>query len=113
MGIKCKNVELGVLFHSSPRRAYYVEPPNRCVGVPGRVPPGASSSRNTNANAGLGTELVAGSTLPELVPLPVPFCLDSEAYCDRELGSPHPRFLPFMHFTQEWPRWVVLYLMSS
>ncbi|CAM9287350.1 unnamed protein product, partial [Laminaria digitata] len=26
-GVTCKNVELGVLFHSSPRRAYYADPP--------------------------------------------------------------------------------------
>lgn len=140
VGIKCKNVELGVLFHSSPARAYYAEPLPGCCRQGGRgnshscgrarsptprppssftwpaIPPhgapvvpmvdagrgsGRRSRRHMTAEAMVG---VGGGVGTIEVPLPVPFRLDSEPYADEKLGSPHPRFLPFMHVLKEFPR---------
>lgn len=172
VGIKCKNVELGVLFHSSPERAYFVRNTNSpdctcsfccCHYHPTRPPchlavgglivdpsqeglevrhdatatslpdgsalPFMAAAAATGATATMVTargesgkrrrrrrqqqqpqnaslSLTPSPLQPRPVPLPVPFCLDSEAYADHEGGSPHARFLPFMHTLEARPRWV-------
>ena len=145
-GVTCKNVELGVLFHSSAERAYYAEPPLGwdcsscccccccCLDFP-RSDLGWEATRHSSADApplpcsevmtATAAAAVAhvtptkedgegrrrwrqrrgdrgrgrgrGHALPRAVPLPVPFCLSSEDYADREGGSPYVRFPPFMH----------------
>lgn len=164
-GVEFKNVELGVLFHSSQDRAYHAPPPPGCscrscdlrrrrrcarrIGThsplappsppprpeAARLGPGSASPSNVlggqdgltdegaaalavaaatvRPSAGLAAgRNVQGSPpparlqrrgrlrrrpLPRAVPLPVPFCLDSEPYADPEGESPHARFAPFMH----------------
>lgn len=108
-GVNCKNFELGVLFHSTPTRAYYVEPVPGCgcgrgcgdsdpdlEARPPKVAPGAAVERT-------GDEL----RRRVYVPLPVPFRLESEPYSNPETGSPDLRFLPYMHLLKEFPRWLL------
>ena len=138
--VEFKNVELGVLFHSSPERAYHAPPPPDCAcrtcrrrrrrirraaRGPAARPPSTlplltplppetaregavdSFTDNVAGHLGLADErAAAGSNArgphpparrPRAVPLPVPFCLDSEPYADPEGESPHARFAPFMH----------------
>ena len=137
MGSTCKSVELGVLFHSSAKLAYYADPPvdracSLCcschcrVEVPRSSSPGPGPRRSVSVDAlplpcslatvapvpaAVGeatptTESGEGRrrrrrrrryAFPQAVPLPVPFCLNSEDYADRERGSPHVRFPPYMH----------------
>lgn len=112
-GVTCKNVELGVLFHSSRERAYYVEPPRDCRC---RCAPRGALGSARGAEAATAAREEAGvhrrRSAPRPVPLPVPFVLDSEAYSDRENGSPHARFPPFMHTLSDWPRWVKRFSLS-
>lgn len=110
-GVNCKNVELGVLFHSTPTRAYYVEPVPGCGCGRGcrrsdpdleartsRVAPGAAVDRTGEKGDAPRRRVY--------VPLPVPFRLESEPYSNPETGSPDLRFLPYMHLLKEFPRWL-------
>ena len=115
LGVHCKNVELGVLFHSTPRRAYYVEPVPGCgCGSGCRCSDPDLEARPSVATASTkrsGKEERDGprqrSTSLLYVPLPVPFRLDSEPYSNPDAGSPDLRFLPYMHILKEFPRWPV------
>ncbi|CAN0035161.1 unnamed protein product, partial [Ascophyllum nodosum] len=112
LGVHCKNVELGVLFHSTPRRAYYVEPVPGCgCGSGCRCSDPDLEARPSVATASTkrsGKEERDGprqrSTSLLYVPLPVPFRLDSEPYSNPDAGSPDLRFLPYMHILKEFPR---------
>ncbi|CAM9690922.1 unnamed protein product [Ectocarpus sp. 8 AP-2014] len=104
-----KNVELGVLFHSSPERAYHTAPLPDCACPacgcsPGSgVPPHHTRTDTRELPPPPPPPMVS----PRSIPLPVPFCLHSEAYTDPLTESPNVRFAPYMHTAKSDRPWSV------
>lgn len=106
-GVTFKNVELGVLFHSSPGRAYHAATLPDCSCSSCRRRRRCARPVNSSARTRLGDVVppVGYPRQPRPIPLPVPFCLDSEGYADPRGDSPHARFPPHMHTLQDARSW--------
>ncbi|CBJ30303.1 conserved unknown protein [Ectocarpus siliculosus] len=105
-----KNVELGVLFHSSPERAYYTAPLPDCACPSCGCSPGSGGPPHctrTDTRELPPPPPPPSMVSPRSIPLPVPFCLHSEAYTDPLTESPNVRFAPYMHTLKSERPWSV------
>ncbi|CAM9232085.1 unnamed protein product [Ectocarpus sp. 13 AM-2016] len=103
-----KNVELGVLFHSSSERAYHTASLPDCACPACGCSPGSSvPPHRTRTDTREFPPPPPPTVSPRSIPLPVPFCLHSEAYTDPLTESPNCRFAPYMHTLKSDRPWSV------
>lgn len=102
-----KNVELGVLFHSSPERAYHTAPLPDCACPVCACSPGSGVRPHRTRTDTRELPPPPQMAPPWSIPLPVPFCLHSEAYTDPVTEFPRVRFPPYMHTLKSERPWYV------